>query len=568
MLTTANEYCRLIVDTIGAHGIRTAYCSPGSRNAPLLLALEGHPEIKKSVVVDERSAAFQALGCSLIEQQPVVLVCTSGSAVLNYAPAVAEAYYAGIPLIVVSADRPSEWIDQDDSQTIHQLGALENIVKGSFDLRAVESGESPESKRNRLWEIGRRMNEALILAKEGKPGPVHINVQIDDPSGYMVSIPASIAKCISQIPPEQNIAVQALHDICALIKDKKIMLVAGFMQPCNSIDRAVRKFASLPNVAVFAETISNLHNPQKYSSVIDSVLCRLSPREKEDLRPDIVISIGGALVSRMLKQYLRHYPPTHHLSIGHSNYFGDCFKCLSMRVDISPANVLSRLSAVVGGKQKDSLPPAYAKNWHDVRRIAFESVEGYLAAAPWSDMKAMDMILRRFPNDNVFLSNGTPVRYAQIIPHDFHAEYCNRGVSGIDGCTSTAVGAARAYKGFTSMISGDMSWLYDSGASVFSNPPDGMRFFVIDNGGGGIFRFIKSTSSIPEEVLREYFCTDFSVDIKAVAEAYEFNAREADNAEDLLKQIEWMADDSPEPKLLLVRTPPEESARVLKNFFS
>lgn len=568
MLTCANEYCRLIVDTIAACGVRTAYCSPGSRNAPLLLALEGHGEIEKHVVVDERSAAFQALGCSLIERRPVVLVCTSGTAVLDYAPAVAEAYYAGVPLIVVSADRPAEWIDQDDSQTIRQHGALANIVKGSFNLRAVPESVGANEAKERLWAINRTVNEAMLMAADGKPGPVHINVQLGEPLAELAEVDPPSPRAIMQISSEQTLPKNAVKALADDLKGKKIMLVAGFMQPDNKLDRAVRKLASLPEVAVFAETLSNLHEPQPYASMIDSVLCTLSDDEKERLRPDVVISIGGALVSRMLKQYLREFQPARHLGVGHSNYFCDCFKCLSDRIPVAPAPVLTQLANAISRSNSPSDSSDYSRSWNLARHRAACSAAEYVAKAPWSDLKAMDAILRRFPNDNVFLSNGTPVRYAQIIPHDFHAEYCNRGVSGIDGSTSAAVGAGRAYNGYTSLISGDMSWLYDSGASALCNPPEGMRFFVIDNSGGGIFRFIKSTSGLPEDILRKYFCSPMTADISGVAEAYGMETREVSDEDALLSKLEWMADDSATPKLLLVHTPPAESAHVLKNFFT
>ena len=144
MLNTSNIYCRQIVELLKCHGVRTVYCSPGSRNAPLLVALDACEDITKHVVVDERSAAFQAYGAALVEQAPVAVVCTSGSAVLDYAPAVAEAYYAGVPLIVISADRPHEWIDQDDSQTIRQFGVLDHVVKGIYDVRSIPEGRTRE----------------------------------------------------------------------------------------------------------------------------------------------------------------------------------------------------------------------------------------------------------------------------------------------------------------------------------------------------------------------------------------------------------------------------------------
>ncbi len=192
MLNTSNIYCRQIVALLHAHGVETVYCSPGSRNAPLLIALDACEEITKQVVIDERSAAFQAYGCALIEQKPVAIVCTSGTAVLNFAPAVAEAYYSGVPLIVLSADRPKEWIDQEDSQTIRQFGVLSHIVKGSYDVRAIPEGTNREYTDDVKWTVNRTVNEALLKALDGKPGPVHINVQLAEPLGEMSeeSLPA------------------------------------------------------------------------------------------------------------------------------------------------------------------------------------------------------------------------------------------------------------------------------------------------------------------------------------------------------------------------------------------
>jgi 2-succinyl-5-enolpyruvyl-6-hydroxy-3-cyclohexene-1-carboxylate synthase len=162
---------------LASHGVKRAVLSPGSRNVPLLVAVSKEPSIETEVVVDERSAAFMALGMASISGCPVALVCTSGTALLNYAPAVAEAYYRHIPLVVVSADRPHCWIDQDDSQTIRQQGALASIVKASYDISA--DAVTPDDD----WYANRVINDALINATTGCKGPVHINMQINEPLG-------------------------------------------------------------------------------------------------------------------------------------------------------------------------------------------------------------------------------------------------------------------------------------------------------------------------------------------------------------------------------------------------
>lgn len=565
-VTTSNFYCRQIIELLHTHGVRTAYCSPGSRNAPLLIALDACDEIIKHVVIDERSAAFQAYGCALIEKRPVAVVCTSGTAVLDYAPAVAEAYYSGVPLIVVSADRPKEWIDQEDSQTIRQNGVLTHFVKGSYDVRAIPEGSQREYTEDVKWTVNRTVNEALLKALEGKPGPVHINVQLAEPLGELIEEDAIIERGVTYISPSETLAPADLKRLALEVANSRIMLVAGFSVPDHNLDKAVRIFASYPNVVVMAETLANLHDPQPMSTMIDSVLCDMSDEDKELMRPDIVISMGGALVSRMLKQYLREYPPRAHWSIGHSNYFCDCFKALTQKIDISSAPFLRQLSGAIK-KTKKEIKSDYFALWKEFKLKSAERSMQYIRQAPWSDLKALDCIFNNLKLDNLFVSNGTAVRYSQILPHACHAEYCNRGVSGIDGSTSTAVGAAWAYNGKTTLLSGDISWLYDSGASALDKIPYNMRMVVIDNSGGGIFRFIRSTSEIQEQTRERYFCVENLPDISAIAAGYGIETKEAFDMDQLKNGIEWLTEDSDFPRLLVVVTPPKESAVILSDYF-
>lgn len=567
MINTTNVFCRQIVDLLLAHGVRTAYCSPGSRNTPLLIAFEACQEIAKRVVIDERSAAFQAYGCALVTQKPVVLVCTSGTAVLDYAPAIAEAYYAGVALIVVSADRPREWIDQDDSQTIRQFGVLGHIVKGSYDVRAIPEGSGREYSEEVRWTVNRTVNEALIKAMEGKPGPVHINVQLAEPLGEMTDVEPMNERSVKYIGQTESLPQDTLKTFAEEFKDAKVMLVAGFMAPDHKLDRAVRQMASYPNVTVMAETLANLHDPQPLSTLVDVVLCDMTEEDKRLMRPDIVISMGGALVSRMLKQYLRDYPPRQQWSIGHSNYFCDCFRSLTHRIEIPPAPFFRQLCGAIR-KTKVSEGSCYASDWLRLKRKSLSLTEKYIQKTPWSDIKALHYIFSHGSIDNLFVSNGTAVRYSQLIPHSCHAEYCNRGVSGIDGSTSTAVGGAWAYNGKTTLLSGDISWLYDSGASALAEIPYDMRMIVMDNSGGGIFRFVRSTAHLPKETLERYFCVRNLPDTSVIAEAYGVETYEASDMESLQDGLKWLEEESDYPRMLVVKTPPETSAKVLKGYFT
>lgn len=567
MYNTSNLYCRQIVELLKSHGVTTAYCCPGSRNTPLLMALESCDDIKKIIVVDERSAAFQALGYALIERKPTVIVCTSGSAVLNFAPAVAEAYYSGVPLIVISADRPREWIDQDDSQTIRQFGVLDHIVKGNYDIRAIPDGKSREFSDEVKWTVNRTVNEAILNALAGKPGPVHINVQLADPLGEVEEVDFLIPeRKVELVKSSESLPSHILCRFAGLVVKSKVMIVAGFGVPDYKLDRAVRMFAGLSNVVVMAETLANLHNPQPMSTMIDSVLCDMTDDMQSEMKPDIVISFGGALVSRMLKQYLRTFAPSNHWSIGYTNYFCDCFKSMTEKVEISPDAFFRQLYGAV----KKSIPAIksdYSEKWQSLRSQSLQRARKFIDNAPWSDLKAYDYLMRHLTFDNLFVSNGTSVRYSQLIPHNSHAEYCNRGVSGIDGSTSTAVGASWAYHGRTTLISGDMSWIYDSGASSLENLRDDMTMIVIDNSGGGIFRFIKSTSSLPSHVRERYLCVSNCPDISAIAMAYGIDVVETSDMDELQEAVKSFELPSDCPRLMLVHTPPYESAEILKSFF-
>ena len=569
VINTSNVYCRQIIELMFAHGVRTAYCSPGSRNTPLLLAADACRELAKRVVVDERSAAFQAYGCALVEKRPVALICTSGTAVLDYAPAVAEAYYSGIPLIVVSADRPREWIDQDDSQTIRQYGVLDHFVKGSYDVRAIPEGSAREYTEEVMWTVNRTVNEAMLKALDGKPGPVHINVQLSEPLGGLEEMDSALMseRTVMLASQAESLPQEAVRQLADVAAGAKILLVAGFLAPDHRLDRAVRMFASYPNVTVMAETLANLHDPQPLSTMVDAVLCDMTEEQKREMRPDLVISMGGALVSRMLKQYLRDYPPRFHWSIGHSNYFCDCFKALTHRIDVAAAPFLRQLCGAMRKTRRDA-EGGYAARWLELRKRSLSLSREYIDRSPWSDLKALDYVLTNGRFDNIFVSNGTAVRYSQLIPHSSHAEYCNRGVSGIDGSTSTAVGGAWAYKGTTCLIAGDISWLYDSGASALGDMPYDMRIVVLENSGGGIFRFIKSTSGIPEEKLERYFCVNDLPQIADIAEAYGIDTMTVADMDQLRSGMQWLAERSDFPRMLVVSTPPKESAEVLTRYFN
>lgn len=561
-LDTDKRFCSILFDVMEGKGVKDVVCSPGSRNAPLLIAAASRDSLSKYVAVDERCAAFMALGMSLVSRRPVALVCTSGTALLNYAPAVAEAFYQSVPLIVVSADRPEQWIDQDDSQTLRQFEAMSNFVKKSYEIPAL--GEDDAELQ---WYVNRLVNDAMIEACGGCPGPVHINVRLGEPLGGKRERIETAPRLIEILTADTLGNKEVTRKLGEEASASRIMLVAGFMPPDSRLHRAVAELCRRPNVVAMAETLSNLHLGES-SSVIDPVLTSFPEKVLDEYAPDLVISLGGALVSRKLKEYLRrNRHRCRHWTLGRNHTTSDCFMSLTRRIELDPARFLHGLAAVASksgiGKGVDS----YSDSWLRLRKKASDVKDRFVEESPWSELKIFDIIMQSLPaSANLFLSNGTSVRYAQIINRrQPHASYCNRGVSGIDGSVSTAVGGAIKYKGLTVLVTGDLSMAYDIGSLSISDVPERMRVIVIDNQGGGIFRFIPTTSALPER--EDYFCAPPKLPLRHLAEGYGWQYHEATDEISLRSSLEAMFS-SRQKGILRVICDGEASALMLRSYMN
>lgn len=555
MKDTDKEYCGVLLDLLYEHGVRELVLSPGSRNAPILLASFYRDKLKKQIICDERNAAFVALGKSLVSKRPVAVACTSGTALYNYAPAVAEAFYQKIPLIIISADRPFEWIGQNDSQTLIQPGALEKIVKASYDLPLDSEREDTS------WYANRVINEAMITACSGIPGPVHINIRFDAPlSGTKERFETEL-RVVRQIKPFPYFHPEVLKDLAEKLKGKRIMVTAGFMAPDNGLNKSLAQFSELSQTVVLAETISNLHlsgNPY----AIDTVLAGLSPEEKRNLFPDIVIAIGGAPISRMLKEFIRSDEKCEVWTLSDTSYDVDCFKKLSLHIEVSPEIFFKALYSRL---KKDTHAPNYKEEWQKVKMEQLKGRKEFLEKTEWSELKAFEFIFSNIPSDwNLFLSNGTPIRYAQLFTQCLpHASYGNRGVSGIEGTTATAAGCALTYKGNTLLITGDMSFSYAPGVLGIKDLPAGFKIIVINNKGGGIFRFISPTRYT--DCREEYFCADPEVPIEGLAKAYGWSYSRVESMQELEESFNSMLA-SKDKMILEIRTDEEYSASILRKY--
>lgn len=550
------EGIRILTEIAVAKGVKRVVLSPGSRNAPLIISFVREKRISYYVVLDERSAAFFALGIAQRTGEPVALVCTSGTALLNYAPAVAEAYYQRLPLIVISADRPVEWVDQDDSQTIRQDGLFRNIVKASYSL-PVEIANGEER-----WYANRLLNDAFNCALKGRKGPVHINVPLREPLYGKKVYSGQPERIVSFLDAAPVIGEPAIKSLAGRFSGcPKIMILVGFYPSDGPLREALFRLAGFENVVVLTETLSNIAS-ENHINTIDRVLAVIGEKERPDYSPDLLLSFGGPLISRHVKAFLRRYRPENHWHVDVSEHPADTFQGMTLQVNLEAGAFFSQLS-----EQVVACPSDYAARWRKKRELAEARHAEYIGLSPWSDLKAFSILFPALPAESALqVSNSTPVRYAQLFEYRQVADVNgNRGTSGIDGSTSTAVGAACVFPGLTTLFTGDMGFIYDSNALWNRYVVSRLRIVVIKNGGGGIFRFIAGPSGLEE--LEECFETERDVDVKGFAALHHFRYFKGGNEDELKSVLPDFFREGDSPAILEVETPRLVNDRVLKGYF-
>ena len=494
-----------------AKGMRYAVISSGSRNAPIVIAFNAQRKIKCFSVIDERSAGFFALGIAQQTGNPVALICTSGSAALNYAPAVAEAYYQKSPLIILTADRPQEWIDQDEGQTLRQSFVYSNYIKASYTL-PVDAAHADD-----LWYARRVASEAYNTALEkGNEGPVHINIPLREPlyaeSGNMDKTERTIEVTKVLKRPDAESEKELAGEWKNALKK---MIICGLHKPDKKVNALLSALAKDASVAIITETTSNMFD-EKFVCNVDGYFESLAEAQKKTLRPDILLTLGGPVTTKKFKAYLREYTPAQHWHISANGAHTDTYRSLTKVLPADEEEILGLLA-----KQKAVIKPAYANTIQKIATGALAKLARYNKQIPFSDLKAFEIIWKYLPaNSNVQLGNSTPIRYANLLdvmPEAGINYFCNRGVSGIDGTMSTANGAACATGKTTTLIIGDMGFMYDMNALWNKNLSPNLRIIVINNGGGGIFRIIDSKET---PLLEEYFEAAHTMQIEPFVKAF------------------------------------------------
>lgn len=538
-----------IIQICMAKGITHIVISPGSRNAPLTIGFANNPNFTCYSIADERCAGFFALGIAQQIDKPVALLCTSGSALLNYYPAVAEAYYSQIPLVVISADRPLNKIDIGDGQTIRQRNVFENHSLFNANLTEEISEENDYL-----------INEAINKAYTQK-GPTHINVPFEEPL-YETVRKITVDPTISAFAKVyKNVSIE---DIIALTNiwnaTKKKLILVGVNEP-NEIDEEILNvMANDPSVMVMTETTSNLHHPM-FLNNIDTIITPFKDKDFKAFQPEILITFGGLIVSKRIKTFLRNYKPEHHWHIDPLRAY-DTFGSLPHHFDTNPNDFFTQILPFTKPVKSD-----YAQIGQKVKAKRALMHQKYFAEVPFSDLKAFGQIIPQLPKDCMLqISNSAAIRYAQLFDIDESiAVYCNRGTSGIDGSTSTALGAAVASEKQTVLITGDVGFLYDSNALWNHYIPKNFKIILINNSGGGIFRILPGHSE--NKIFETFFETTHCFTAEHLAKMYGFDYYTAKDVDTLNIGMESILKNNLKPAILEVFTPQKENNKILNDYF-
>jgi 2-succinyl-5-enolpyruvyl-6-hydroxy-3-cyclohexene-1-carboxylate synthase len=543
------QHISLLPSILKKKGVEYVVISPGSRNAPLIQTFYKIFKENCISIVDERSAAYYALGISIKTQKPAVVITTSGTAALNLAPAIAEAYHQMIPLIAITADRPPEWIDQQDNQAIVQQNIFASNCKAFYELPVETISE------NDYKYAGRLINEAYNKSITGRYGPVHINVPLREPLydeiPILHDVPVIEYKLSSEFSVEDSF-VDSWNNA------KKIMIVCGQLPPNERLSIVINQFSFNNRAIVMAEPISNIKG-DKIISIPDLVLSQID-EEVDDVIPDLLIYFGGQVVSKRLKALLRKQETGSQWYVDPEGKHVDTFQALTHVIKAEPLLFFESLNSKVHIKNDSH----YSVHWQELLNKVNVKLKSTPKELPWSDLLVFSRIVSRINKTNiVFAGNSSVIRYLQMFPFECKAVYSNRGTSGIDGCLSTAAGVASTTKSDVYVFLGDVSFLYDSNALWNKNLPPNLKIIVINNEGGGIFELIDGPSS--QSGFKEFFKAHHPVNISELAKAFGIHYYQCIDEKSFDKNFNSLKE-SKSASLMEIKTPGDKNPIIFRNF--
>lgn len=557
-MTTSKKSVQLIAEVCKRKGIRYAVFSPGSRSAPLVIAFSAIPEIACIVIPDERVAGYFALGMAQQLREPVAVVCTSGTAVLNLLPAACEASYQFIPLVFITADRPVGAEYKGDNQAINQDSVFENYA---FEYIV-------DAEENSLSLVAKTVGEAIAHAVN-ESQPSRINVRIAEPlyetaESFTNEFPEKILKAAAteNEVKDKTESRELLKE--ALNKYGKKLIILGLREPESEFKRKLISLAARKDVVVLAESAANVSGDGIISNY-DACLEMLSNENAGDFVPDIVITFGVRIISKRIREFLRGNKPKQHWDIpacgdiGLNDYFEMLDECNS---DITEGDALECFY-----QSEENVRSTYSEVWQSLHQKAKSLSEKYFSAIPFCDAKVFQTLVQSFPDGaNIQYGNSTPVRYANFFEHKkLITINANRGASGIDGCVSTAAGAAYANSKLTVCTVGDVSFFYDSNA-LWNNylSPD-LRIVIINNSGGNIFRWLEGAARLND--FEKFFETKHNLHASHLADMYSLPYYICATQNELEEILKTFYSKSGSAKILEIKTDGVLSADVYKKYF-
>ena len=556
--------------------------SPGSRNVPLAIGFASNKKFNCYSIVDERSAAFFALGLSQKSKKPTILICTSGSALLNYYPAVAEAYYSEIPLIILSADRPEYKINIGDGQTINQSNvfeknilysnslkqdcshATEEIIKSN--LQKIVNDEADFSKIEKLQKSIQKNNEEIIEIafnlSINKMQPVHLNVPMEEPLYEFNDSPSISVKVKKKT--ERKLSLTDLDNFYKSInKASKIMILIGVSDGNILSKKSIQKINSCSSIIVMKEHTSNVFN-ESFISNIDRLIGPIELHSNSDflfdeLSPEIVISLGGMIVSKKIKSFLRNYKPQKHFHIG-NNISKDSFYSGVEHINTTAKKFFENIDL----NKSDS---KYFEKWNQLDNSKLDLHNRYMKVINFSDLKVFEILTNWIPKKYVVqVANSTPIRYFQLFDlKNKNMMFANRGTSGIDGSTSTAIGSSVQNDSPVLLVTGDLSFFYDVNALWNNHIPKNFRIIIINNSGGGIFKILPGFKE--NNLFSEFIETQHNLSARLIAKMFNFNYTRVSTKFGLNLYLRTFFKNSKKPKILEIKTSSVKSTKILKEYF-
>jgi 2-succinyl-5-enolpyruvyl-6-hydroxy-3-cyclohexene-1-carboxylate synthase len=543
-----------LVGLLKAHRIRHIVLSPGSRNTPLIRSLAGDPFFVCHTVVDERSAGFYALGVAQCTGETAAVCCTSGTAALNYGPAVAEACYRQIPLVCITADRPAAWIDQMAGQTLPQPGVFRSLVKKSVHLPEIASEEDE-------WYCNRLINEALLASSHHGCGPVHINVPLSEPLFGGTAAPLPRVRVIRRCRPRPA----SFPDYGERFpKFRRPMILAGQSSDAE-LSASLTRLMQAHDCATLAEHL--LPAPPRHSILnFDAMLHAIPEEEWKAYAPDLLITTGGHIVSKRIRQFLRANPPEEHWHVSPDGKIADTWQCLTDVIEGEASHFIDSLAGQgCGAEQERGEAPRqkpFAARWLQRASLIPEP------EAEYSDLMAAGLLMRALPEASCLqLANSSSVRLAQLFRPSGHPRiFSNRGTNGIEGCLSAAVGMASVHRGLTFLLIGDLAFFYDM--NILWNPPPSprLRILVNNNAGGEIFYTLPGFEK--DGIAEKHIAVRHAESAGAWAVSRGFAYLPVSDGQELLSQMPAFTDmEGDRPILMEVFTSREKNLEILRRYY-